>query len=502
MRAAQYVRMSTDQQQYSITNQSAAIALYAAAHGMGIIRSYADAGKSGVTIKGRDALQDLIHTVQGGNADFAVILVYDVSRWGRFPDADEAAHYEFICKKAGVQVRYCAEQFDNDNSSTSNLLKALKRMMAGEYSRELGVKTIAGQRRLAAMGFRQGGVAPFGLQNQVVDQHGNPKRVLSRGERKGSGGSDRITLVPGRPEDVRVVRKVFRLFARYKELSRLCDCLNGPRNPRPDHKWTKSGLASILQNPAYIGSNVFCRRDSRTLKLRPKEEWIVREKVFQPIIGTKQFAATQELFRLMPAHTNERLLEKLSRILRKEGRLSGWLIEKYHGKGSHRIYQKRFGNLDRAYELVGFACNKDDNFQGHIRKLRQRLVAELSSRLIAGGATVSFPPKLQGLLVVNDQLILRIAFVPAHESPSGEIFWRMYNHSSKADIAIFVRLTARDATILDYFFIPRIAGLGEYVQIFENEQSASSELFRMDNLERLAEKLRMSWVREGMWDTE
>src|SRR5204863_7532229 len=95
-RAAQYVRMSTEHQQYSIANQSAAIALYAAAHNMGITRSFVDEGKSGTTIKGRRALQELIKTVQSGAADFTSILVYDVSRWGRFPDADEAAHYEYI----------------------------------------------------------------------------------------------------------------------------------------------------------------------------------------------------------------------------------------------------------------------------------------------------------------------------------------------------------------------------------------------------------------------
>jgi hypothetical protein len=31
------------------------------------------------------------------------------SRWGRFQDADESAHYEFLCKSAGIPVHYCAE---------------------------------------------------------------------------------------------------------------------------------------------------------------------------------------------------------------------------------------------------------------------------------------------------------------------------------------------------------------------------------------------------------
>src|SRR5215469_6170638 len=144
--AAQYLRMSTEHQQYSTANQSAAIALYAAAHNIGIVRSFVDEGKSGTTIKGRKALQELLRTVESGTADFDLILAYDVSRWGRFPDSDEAAHYEFLCKRTGIGVRYCAEQFENDNSPTSNLLKSLKRMMASEYSRELGAKVYAGQR--------------------------------------------------------------------------------------------------------------------------------------------------------------------------------------------------------------------------------------------------------------------------------------------------------------------------------------------------------------------
>jgi hypothetical protein len=55
-----------------------------------------------------------------------------VSRWGRFQDIDEAAHYEFLCRQAGVKVIYCGEQFENDGSIFSNLVKSLKRTMAAE----------------------------------------------------------------------------------------------------------------------------------------------------------------------------------------------------------------------------------------------------------------------------------------------------------------------------------------------------------------------------------
>lgn len=156
VRAAQYVRMSTEHQEYSLENQADAIARYAAANGMHIVRTYSDSAKSGLSIEDRHALQQLIRDVETGAADFRAILVYDISRWGRFQDSDESAHYEYICKRARIAVHYCAEPFLNDGSLPSSLLKAIKRMMAAEYSRELSAKVFAGKRRLIELGFRQG----------------------------------------------------------------------------------------------------------------------------------------------------------------------------------------------------------------------------------------------------------------------------------------------------------------------------------------------------------
>src|SRR5215471_5721218 len=92
VRAAEYVRMSTDHQQYSTENQRSAIQRFANAHGMVIVRSFIDAGKSGVGIQGRNALQDLLRVVESGQAEFTTILGYDVSRWGRFQEPDEGAY--------------------------------------------------------------------------------------------------------------------------------------------------------------------------------------------------------------------------------------------------------------------------------------------------------------------------------------------------------------------------------------------------------------------------
>ena len=182
--AAQYLRMSTEHQQYSLETQSAAIRKYAESRGFDVVRTYSDTAKSGVVLKHRAGLRQLLEDVVKGGFGYQAILVYDVSRWGRFQDTDESAYYEFLCKSAGVPVHYCAETLTNDGTLPSLIMKALKRTMAGEYSRELGVKVFAGQRRLTLLGFKTGGRPGYGLRRMLVSASGVPKELHRRSVRQ------------------------------------------------------------------------------------------------------------------------------------------------------------------------------------------------------------------------------------------------------------------------------------------------------------------------------
>jgi DNA invertase Pin-like site-specific DNA recombinase len=117
--AAQYLRVSTERQEYSLDCQSARIADYAQKNGFAVYQTYCDEAKSGLEIGRRAGLSQLLQDVVGGKQSYKAVLVFDVSRWGRFQDPDEAAHYEFLCKAAGVRVHYCAEQFTNDGHAAS-----------------------------------------------------------------------------------------------------------------------------------------------------------------------------------------------------------------------------------------------------------------------------------------------------------------------------------------------------------------------------------------------
>lgn len=209
---AQYVRMSTDHQRYSTENQRDAIQQYAVQHGMAIVKTYADEGKSGLNLEHREGLKQLIQDVESGETDFEAILVYDISRWGRFQDADESAYYEYLCRRAGIRVHYCAEPFENDGSPMTVVIKSVKRVMAAEYSRELSTKVFMGQCRLIELGFRQGGPAGFGLRRMLMDERGSSKGELRMGERK-SLQTDRVILTPGPAQETAIVRQIYERFA-------------------------------------------------------------------------------------------------------------------------------------------------------------------------------------------------------------------------------------------------------------------------------------------------
>jgi DNA invertase Pin-like site-specific DNA recombinase len=211
LRAAQYVRMSTEHLRYSIENQKQAIDEYAHQHGMMLVRTYADSGISGLRSKNRPGLQSLLDDVIARRADYQVILVLDISRWGRFQDADESAAYEFMCRKAGLRVVYCAEPFPADLGPLASLFKSLKRSMAAEYSRELSTKVFRGQSTIAARGYWVGAPAGYGLRRAIVGEDGRLKAILQAGQHK-SLSTERIVLVPGPPEEVEAVRLMFQLY--------------------------------------------------------------------------------------------------------------------------------------------------------------------------------------------------------------------------------------------------------------------------------------------------
>ncbi|MHC2338193.1 DNA invertase Pin-like site-specific DNA recombinase [Bradyrhizobium sp. USDA 4454] len=358
MRAAQYLRMSSENQIYSTENQQNAISEYAKQHGYAVVASYIDAGKSGLSLKGRDALKQLLSDALATPRAFDVILVLDVSRWGRFQNPDQAAHYEFLCRQAGVRVVYCGEPFGEDVAPITTIVKHLKRVMASEYSRELSAKLSRAHRQQALLGFRQGGGLLYGFRRLLVDAKRNPRQVLKRGEYKALS-HDKVVVVPGPAEELEVIRRIFRLYLRdklsiYEIARRLAKAGVKGYGAKALSETT---IHRILASELCVGRmtyNVTTKRlQGRAIK-NPESAW-ARFQAFEPIVPPAQFRKAQE--RLAVGNRpwdNEKILASLKRLLDRNGHLSQRLLNSTKGAPSADTVDRHFGSLCAAYAAAGY----------------------------------------------------------------------------------------------------------------------------------------------------
>jgi len=481
--------MSTEHQKYSTENQSEIIQRYAKERGIEIVRTYADHGKSGLRLDGRDALKQLIEDVRASRADYTAVLVYDVSRWGRFQDADESAYYEFICKEAGIVVHYCAEQFENDGSLSATIIKSMKRAMAGEYSRELSVKVFTGQCRLIGLGFRQGGLAGYGLRRQLIDEQRQPKGALAIGAQK-SLQTDRVILVPGPDQEVDTVRRMYRLFAEdghseaaiatlLNEEGRVTD-LNRP--------WTRGTVHQVLTNEKYVGNNLYNRTSFKLKKKRvmnPPDMWIRADGAFSAVVEPALFQAAREiLVERARRFSDDDMLARLAALLRNVGRLSGLVIDERDDMPSSSAYRSRFGSLLRAYQLVGYAPARDYDYLAINRELRAmhpQVVSETVDAISQQGGTVSVDPR-NDLLTVNHEFTASIVISRCVPLLSGARRWNIrLDASLRPDVTVAIRMDQDNQAVLDYYLLPRSSLRPGCLRLRE-ENGLSLDGFRYETL--------------------
>ena len=382
--AAQYLRMSTEHQQYSIDNQADEIRRYAEAQGFEIIKTYIDEAKSGLVLKRRLGLAQLLSDVVGGPQPYRAILVYDVSRWGRFQDTDESAYYEFLCKSAGLPIHYCAEQFVNDGAMPNVVMKALKRAMAAEYSRELSSRVFEAEKRISGLGFWVGSQPGYGLRRMLCSLDGTHKQIMALHERKNLA-TDRVILVPGPAEEVETVRKIFRMVLEGHTCRQIASHLNEQQVKGPSRgKWCLSTVCDIAKNPKYMGTQVWARSTGKLGQRRvrtPDNEWVVRTKAFEPIIDEHTFTTAQEL--LTWSKSDEYLLDRLRFLLATKGSLGRWEIRTTPGIPCEQTYVNRFGSLRQAFALVGFErrdMTRTYQTVHRLRRLRSEVVRILLNR--------------------------------------------------------------------------------------------------------------------------
>lgn len=356
-RAAQYIRMSTDAQELSPTVQKQALQEYAAATGLTIVASYEDQGKTGLTIKDRPEMRRLLADIALRECVYDHVLVYDVSRWGRFQDTDASAYYEYHCRLNGVRVIYVKEPFADDSSPMATLVKNLKRMMAAEYSRELKVKTRAGQELAMRRGYQMGRMPCIGFRRVSVASDGTIGRELRPGERKPML-TDRVRWVHGPIEEVDLVRRIFGLYTQTNiTMKGLVTLLAKERQlDAGGRPFTHQILRGLLRCEAFAGAFVWGRREDRTGLIRHDgDEGYTRVvDVVAPIIDRHVWALAQHKRRLgmCPRRTKEQTLIDLRLALIRNPLLA---LSDLPGSGcaTEVVYRRYFGSFTAALRLAG-----------------------------------------------------------------------------------------------------------------------------------------------------
>ncbi|MBR0741382.1 recombinase family protein [Bradyrhizobium liaoningense] len=462
-RAAQYVRMSTDRQQYSIQNQAAVIAAYAHAHNLTLVRTYKDEGESGLLIKNRIGLLQLLEDVESNQADFGQLLVYDVSRWGRFQDVDESAHYEFLCRRAGIKVSYCAEQFENDGSMLASIVKNIKRVMAAEYSRELSAKVYAGQCRFARLGYKPCGRAGYALVRELVDEKMQTRGVMKRGDRKYIL-TDHIRIRPGDPKEVAVLKWIFDRFLKVRSETVIAWELNQKglvsSTGRP---WTRAAVGIALRNENYIGNLIFNRK-SRKLRQatvrNPPEQWIRCEGCIEPIIDQDVFFSVRKIIEERRVDlSEEEMLVRLRRTLLKEGRLTPAIIDRTPGLPCSATCQTHFGNFRNLYRLLGYTPKRNYEYldsRAVWSKCRGKLVQQATTAIRAAGGRLG-PGGWSDCLRVDGKtcLSVRVARWTPGARPTHAPHWSIQRELCLPHGWIAaIRLSERNMMVLDYVLLP------------------------------------------------
>lgn len=460
--AAQYLRMSTSSQEYSLANQSAAIADYAAAHNFTIVSTYKDVSRTGVVLRNRTGLQTLLKHVIA-KPPYEAILVYDVSRWGRFQDVDEAAHYEFLCRSAGVPVYYCAEDFTDQTDLTTSVLKGLKRSMAAEYSRELGDKVYRGQLRLASMGYKMGGPAPYGLRRVLVGADGQPKQVLQYGEYK-SLTTDRIHYCLGPKQEVDTVRLIFRLALKEGlPAPKIVNFLNAKglkyKNGVP---WRSDRVRRVLRDSKYKGCYVWGQRTCRLhspVKHLAAEDWaVVHSRALPPIVSPREFEAVQGFIN-NPFWTDDQVLTSLKEIWKQNGTVTEATLSGIHAGPSYKNCVLRFGSLENALKLIGYHPRKKPEVAGsrritfmrnkHRQFLRsiQRMFPERIS-IVRGGVSSARP-----LLLLDGRYKIGVLLCARWLRPHRGVAWKlMTGQQDRALLTLCCLLAPNDKDIGDMYF--------------------------------------------------
>lgn len=459
---AYYRHSAQDRQEYSIPLQREKVKRFADAHGIKIIKEFPDYGVSGLSNKGRDKFLEMLEYVAESKDDFKYILVFDMSRWGRFQDLILAPYYIGVCQQYGKKVVFTTIGIQKDDDLAHHLRLNVESYKAASYSKELSDNVFNGCVNVARLGFRAGGPAPYALNRVLLDEERKRVQILKRGQRK-SIQNQRVTLEPGDDNEIATVRRVFNSFVKRRmSPEMIADELNSDNVLSPARKhWTSGGIIAILKNELYIGTMVYnktgCKLQSKS-RHNPVEQWVRTENAFQAIVQKELFYQAQAIFRAKEQERQQRyskkdMLLKLKRIYDKYGIVSVKQVATNSNMVSAATYSKRFHSLDMAFQNL---------FSNVLEKTRKDVAEQLCSN-------AKHVEEYEDYYILNDRLSVLVQ--PSVPIPYGYgVYWSFRPDArNEIDITLGVPLSNGNRyDILGYLAFPRILVRSRNIKIYGN----------------------------------
>lgn len=174
-KACMYLRLSKDDgihsESNSITNQRELIQSYARKNELEIVKEYTDDGYSGTNYD-RPALKDLMEEIGKKNRAFDIIIVKDLSRFGR--DYIGAGTYiqktfpQFHIRFISINDNYDSQHAD---MSDTNLILPIRNFINDSYARDISNKVKSSQKMKREKGEYIGSFAPYGYKKSEENKN-------------------------------------------------------------------------------------------------------------------------------------------------------------------------------------------------------------------------------------------------------------------------------------------------------------------------------------------
>ena len=227
--------------------------------------------------------------------------------------------------------------------------------------------------------------------------------------------------------------------------------------------------------------------------------WVRCNDAFPALVTEEQFFTARGIILARSNKlSSEDMLERLKRLMRSQGRLSGFIIDEADGLPSSAAYRTRFGSLLRAYELIGYTPERDYRFLEINRRLREKhpeVLADVVRQIEEHGGAVEVDPKTD-LLRINGLFTTSIVLSRCRTTSAGAFRWRIrFDRSLCPDVTVAVRMDPTNETALDYFLLPELAGMEDCLQLAESN-GVFFDTFRCADLDPFVDLTRRVRVEE------